>query len=107
MLIKKADDMRSSEITPQDLYLNRRKFLSAAAMVGAVAATGFGARELFSPSQVVHAGEKIPGIQKSSLSTAEKITPYNHVTHYNNYYDLSTQKQKPPPPPKNFPTPPG
>src|SRR6266849_1264268 len=104
MLIRKADDIRSSEITPRHLYLNRRKFLSAAAMLGAAAATGFGARELFAPSQVAHAGEKIAGIQKSSLSTAEKITPYNDVTHYNNYYEFSTEKEEPASLAKNFKT---
>jgi len=30
MLIKKPDDIKSSEITPEDMYLNRRKFLTAA-----------------------------------------------------------------------------
>jgi len=95
MLIKKAPDIRSSEITPKDLCLNRRKFLGAAAMVGAAAAAGLGARELFSPSQVAHAGEKIAGIQKSLLSTTEKVTPYNDVTHYNNYYEFSTDKYGP------------
>src|ERR1700687_1604954 len=102
MLIKKAPDIRSSEITPKDLCLNRRKFLGAAAMVGAAAAAGLGARELFSPSQVAHAGEKIAGIQKSLLSTTEKVTPYNDVTHYNNYYEFSTEKEEPADLAKNF-----
>ena len=37
MLIKKAPDVRSSEITPKDVYLRRREFLqaSAAALVAA------------------------------------------------------------------------
>src|SRR5258708_4315343 len=104
MLIKKADDIRSSEITPRDLYLNRRKFLAGIAMTGAAAATAFGAREIFSPSQVAHAGEKIAGIQKSPFSTAEKITPYNDVTHYNNYYEFSTEKEEPTDLAKNFKT---
>ena len=32
MLIKKADDIPSSEITPKSLYLNRRKFLAGTAL---------------------------------------------------------------------------
>src|SRR5260370_13745112 len=103
MLIKKADDIRSSEITPKDLYLNRRKFLAGTAMTGAAAAaTGLGLKELLVPSSTVRAGEKIAGIQKSPLSTTEKITPYKDVTHSNNYYDLSPQKDDPGPLPKNF-----
>ena len=45
MLIKKAEDIRSSEITPRSLYLNRRQFLGGAAIAGAAAASGFGLRE--------------------------------------------------------------
>jgi len=104
MLIKKADDVRSSEITPKDLYLNRRKFLAGVAMAGAAAATGFGARELLSPAHVALAGEEIAGIQKSPLSTSEKITPYNDVTHYNNYYEFSTEKEEPAGLARNFKT---
>src|SRR6266536_2011892 len=95
MLIKKAFDIPSSEITSQDLYLNRRKFLAGAAMAGAAALAGIGAKELLSPSLMVSAGEKIEGIQKSALSTTKKITPYNDVTHYNNYYEFSTEKEEP------------
>jgi sulfoxide reductase catalytic subunit YedY len=104
MLIKKADDIRSSEITPKDLYLNRRKFLAGAAMAGAAAATGFGIGEMLSPSTTAYAGEKIAGIQKSPLSTTEKVTPYNDVTHYNNYYEFSTEKEEPADLAKNFKT---
>ena len=40
MLIKKPEDIRSSEITPKSLYLNRRAFLAGTAMVGAATAAG-------------------------------------------------------------------
>jgi sulfoxide reductase catalytic subunit YedY len=94
MLIKKAEDIRSSEITPRSLYLNRRQFLAGAAMAGA-AATGFGLREIVSPSTTVLAGNKIDGIKKSLLSTTESVTPYKDVTTYNNYYEFSTDKDGP------------
>ena len=42
MLIKKANDIRSSEITPKSMYLNRRKFLSAMGIAGVTAAGGGG-----------------------------------------------------------------
>ncbi len=104
MLIKKADDIRSSEITPKDLYLNRRKFLTGATMAGAAAAAGLGLKELLKPSSTVQAGEKINGIQMSPFSTTEKVTPYNDVTHYNNYYEFSTEKEEPAELAKNFKT---
>src|SRR5271154_6898627 len=99
MLIKKAPDIRSSEITPQSLYLNRRKFLAGAAITGAAVAAGTSLRELISPTTVAQAGNK-----KSPFSTTETITPFNDVTHYNNYYEFSTQKEEPAELAKNFRT---
>jgi len=95
MLIKKAADVRWSEITPQSLYLNRRTFLAGMAIAGAAAATGVGLREIVSPSTAALAGSKINGIQKSPFSTTEAITPYKDVTNYNNYYEFSTDKDGP------------
>jgi sulfoxide reductase catalytic subunit YedY len=107
MLIKKSDDIRSSEITPKSHYLNRRKFLAGTALAGAAAVTGIGVKELSSPSTVVRAetqAAKIDGIQKSQFSTTEKITPLQDVTHYNNYYEFSTDKEGPAELAKNFRT---
>ena len=49
MLIKKTSDIKSSEITPKDLYLNRRRFLAGAAIAGAAAVAGVGINELEAP----------------------------------------------------------
>jgi len=102
MLIKKAEDIRSSEITPKSVYLNRRKFLAQAAMAGTAIAAGVGLRESISPSTTVLAGNKIDGIKKSSFSTTETVTPYKDVTHYNNYYEFGTEKDQPAEMAKNF-----
>jgi len=91
MIIKKQAEIPSSEITPKWLYLNRRRFLGSAmgAAVGALAAgTLWPAYDLF-------AGTKLDVTVKSPLSTAEKITPYNDVTHYNNFYEFGTNKEDP------------
>jgi sulfoxide reductase catalytic subunit YedY len=104
MLIKMADDIRSSEITPKSVYLNRRKFLAGTAVAGASAVLGVGLKETLFPSSKVFAGNKINGIQKSSFSTTETITPYNDVTHYNNYYEFGTEKEQPAELAKNFRT---
>ena len=95
MLIKKQLDVRYSEITPKQLYLNRRKFLTGAvvAAVGAGVAGRLG--ELGSPSLLVAANSKIDNLQKSSFSTTEKITPPKDVSNYNNYYEFSTGKYEP------------
>src|SRR6185312_8541263 len=103
MLLKSlgSDSVRSSEITPRNLYLNRRKFLAGVGL-SAVAAAGLGGKELFSPSTLANAADQIAGLQKSPFSTTDKITPMNDVTHYNNYYEFSSEKDEPASLAKNF-----
>ena len=100
MLIKKPQAVRSSEITPKHVYLNRRKFLAGVGLAGAAAANGL--KRLVHSPDLVFAEDKIAGIQKSPFSTNEKITPMKDVTHYNNYYEFSTEKEEPADLAKNF-----
>src|SRR5712672_70190 len=95
MLFQKPDDIRFSEIAAKQLYLSRRKFLAGVAAAGAATVSGLGVKEFLSPADGAYAVEQISGIQKSSFSTTEKITPMKDVTHYNNYYECSTEKEEP------------
>jgi sulfoxide reductase catalytic subunit YedY len=104
MLIKQADDIRSREITPKDLYLSRRKFLAGIGMAGAGLAAASAIDEAVAPEVAYAAEAKINGIQKSPFSTTEKITPISTVTHYNNYYEFSTEKEEPAKLAENFKT---
>jgi methionine sulfoxide reductase catalytic subunit len=103
VLIKKQDDIKSSEITDKKLYLNRRTFLAGAAAAGAAIAGGFKVAGLLEPLQRVSANAKLQ-YKPSSFSTTEKQTPYNDVTHYNNYYEFGTDKEQPADEAKNFKT---
>ena len=102
MLIRKSSDIASSEITPKDFYVNRRKFLAGASAVGAAALIG--GYELLHGTETAYAGTPIAGIQKSNLSTTEKQTPYKDVTTYNNFYEFGTDKADPSANAKNFRT---
>ena len=104
MLIKKTSEIPSSEITPKSTYLNRRRFLTGAALAGAAAVVGVRVKEMAAPSRTASANAKIDGIQKSSSSTTEKETPYKDVTNYNNFYEFSTDKYEPAELSKNFKT---
>jgi sulfoxide reductase catalytic subunit YedY len=95
MLIKKASEIASSEITPKWLYLNRRKFLAGALGVTVGALAGRTLQELVRPSQQVLAGTKLNVAGRSPFSTTEEVTSYNDVTHYNNFYEFGTDKQDP------------
>ena len=104
MLIKKNSGIPSSEITPKSTYLNRRQFLTGAALAGVGAVAGVRLKEVADPSFTASANAKIDGIQKSSYSTTEKETPYKDVTNYNNFYEFSTDKYGPAELAKNFKT---
>jgi hypothetical protein len=73
MLIRKAPDLRFSDITPKSLYLHRREFLKAAGIaVGAAAASV--ASPLATPAaaqqkQGTGHGAKLANVKKSPLST--------------------------------------
>jgi sulfoxide reductase catalytic subunit YedY len=84
MMIKRSADVRYSETTPKHLYLNRRSFLAGLPLAGAALTAGNAL-----------GGTTLDGIIKSPLSTTEKVTPYNDVTHYNNYYEFGTSKDQP------------
>ena len=107
MLIGKAAEIPSSEITPKATYLNRRNFLAAATITGAAAVAGIAFRdfaELVAPPLTARANAKIEGLQKSPFSTTEKETPYKDITTYNNFYEFSTDKDGPADVAKNFKT---
>jgi len=95
MLIKKPADIRSSEITPKEVYLNRRKFMTGVGAAGAALLAGRFVGKLFQPRLSTEAASKLQFI-KSSLSTqGEQLTPVNDITSYNNFYEFGTDKADP------------
>jgi sulfoxide reductase catalytic subunit YedY len=93
MLIRKAPDVRSSEITPKSLYLRRREFIQAASGAAVAAAA-----TLLPPAvreAAAQNGAKLPNVKKSEFSTTEKMNDYADVTSYNNFYEFGTGKEEP------------
>jgi sulfoxide reductase catalytic subunit YedY len=95
MLIKKPEDIPSSEITPKWLYMNRRKFLGSALGLAGGALAVRGVTKMLWPPERVLAGSKLNVATKSPFSTSEAVTSYDNVTHYNNFYEFGTDKQDP------------
>jgi len=104
MFIKNGPGIPYSEITPKSLYLNRRKFLREVAAAGAGLAAGSVLAERVVPSGRTSAGTTLGGLAKSPFSTTEKPTPYEDVTHYNNFYEFGVGKEEPAEKAKNFKT---
>ena len=100
MLVKKPSDIANSEITDPKVYLNRRTFLRAGVLAGTTLATAGVYRALNHPSGKPSAGaagllavstdtRNVPGFY-----TDEPQTPYEDITHYNNFYEFSTHKEE-------------
>lgn len=101
MLIKKPEDIKSSEITPKGTYLNRRTFMRGAALLATTAATGFLYRQLNAVPQPRVEGEKLADVVRteparaatSGFTVNEKLTPIEDITNYNNFYEFTTDKR--------------
>jgi sulfoxide reductase catalytic subunit YedY len=93
---------RSSEITPEDKYFSRRRFLK----LGAMATTAFTIASCAAPpkSQTQSASTTAPqkpaleptknqndGILRDELG--DPANSYDDITHFNNYYEFTTDKE--------------
>jgi len=90
MLIKKGQRIKSSEITPKKVYMNRRKFIA-----GTAAIAGMG---LIKPDSLFALQEqqktKLKIAKKGEYTVAEKLTSYEDATGYTNYYEFSLSKRE-------------
>jgi sulfoxide reductase catalytic subunit YedY len=95
MLVKRSPDLKYSDVTPRDIYLNRRKFLYGMGLAGGLAMAGKSLVDLVSPPVRAYASTKLQGVSGSPYNTTEKITAEQVVTTYNNYYEFGTEKDQP------------
>ena len=86
MLIRRAPDLKPSDITDERLYVNRRAFL--AGLAGAGVLLTLGDRGALAQGLVRNTGASLMG-------NDDKLTPYETVTGYNNFYEFGTGKDDP------------
>jgi sulfoxide reductase catalytic subunit YedY len=77
--VRNRTDVRSSEITPYQVYLDRRRFLAGTAAGAVAALTGIGTAAAV----------------EGPYAVDEPRTPLDAITRYNNFYEFGTDKEDP------------
>jgi sulfoxide reductase catalytic subunit YedY len=120
MIIHTKSDILASEITPKEIFDNRRAFIQKAGFGLIAGAAAFASSDLLAavvnaekpkenfatPAATVGqtkttatykpgSRQKISPYQKTSYGAGEKLTPYEDVTTYNNFYEFGTDKSEP------------
>jgi sulfoxide reductase catalytic subunit YedY len=99
--LKDTNKISGSEITPPSVYFNRRNFIRTGILAASAVATGMAYRKL----NPVASGEvktaKLQGVIFAPAATNaatgfrvdEPETSFDNITHYNNFYEFSTDKE--------------
>ncbi len=97
----KPGSIRSSDITPEALYLNRRQFMKGAAFVAGGVLLAACAPQIATAKLAPTLAATFTG-QKDELGSP--LTAYDAVTGYNNYYEFTDDKEGVAPLAKDFKT---
>ncbi|OGU26898.1 MAG: mononuclear molybdenum enzyme YedY [Ignavibacteria bacterium GWA2_54_16] len=89
MLLRRGGNLKSSEITPELLYVNRRQFIRSASFAGLGLAYEFLLPEFLSSQ------DRWPRGRKGPFDTDEDPNSYKDITTYNNFYEFGVDKSDP------------
>jgi sulfoxide reductase catalytic subunit YedY len=85
-----------SEITPREVYLNRRAFLRGGILLASAGATAYVYRKLNGVDLETTMGKPIEGVAAAPAGPykveGEALTSLAAITHYNNFYEFTTNK---------------
>lgn len=86
-------EIKSSEITPESVFLNRRNFIRAGMFAGTTLATAGLYRYFNPPPPKEIQTAAIENVAKpETFKTSEQPNSFEDITNYNNYYEFSTSK---------------
>ena len=103
MLIKKPNNIKSSEITPEPIYRQRRELVKGALALGLLPGAAAVAQELREYTRddlperklPLLGGETLPNVTQWSDNPDLQLSAYEDVTGYNNYYEFGADKTDP------------
>jgi sulfoxide reductase catalytic subunit YedY len=80
----------ASEITPKEVYLSRREFIKMAGAAAGVLALAACAPKQGEAPQVTPAN---PAVSGETDELGDPVNTFEDITHYNNYYEFTTDKE--------------
>ena len=96
---------RDDKVTPPEVYFNRRAFIKAGVIAASLAVTSALYRRLNGLPDVTVEKPKLAGLVQAATATSEypttissafrtneTETSFQNITHYNNFYEFSTEK---------------
>ena len=86
IIIKKPSDIKSSEITAKSIYMDRRRFMKQAFVSSLLLAT-----DAMLPAWA----RRWPDLKPGQFNADDKLTSFEDITSYNNFYELGTSKKDP------------
>lgn len=105
MLIKKPNDIPSSEITPESIYLARRDFMRGSISTGLLTAAALNSQGVWADPSYTAAentnkgpewlNQQIARAKPDTQKLTESLTPFDSVTSHNNFYEFGYDKTDP------------
>lgn len=92
----KNNSIPSSEITPKEVYLSRRDFIKAAGVIAGsltLAACGISPTKTGSGESPIQSNPAATPDSSLVSELGEKVNTLDEITHYNNYYEFTTDKE--------------
>ena len=97
--MQEPDKISEREITDPAVYFNRRQFLQTGILAASAVATGVVYHQLNHPAAGVTKTVPLAGLTTTppnadnGFHAAEPATSFQDITHYNNFYEFSTDKE--------------
>ena len=85
--IRRSSDLRESDVTPEAVYQDRRRFLQTSVLAAAGAALG--------PTALAAPAGMLGPLRKSPFSIDEEPNDFADITGYNNFYEFGYDKADP------------
>jgi sulfoxide reductase catalytic subunit YedY len=102
--LKTPNNTPPDQVTPAATFFNRRKFIETGILAASAVATGLVYRQLNHPAAGKVRTTKLAGLTTAAANlagtnaangfhTTEPATSFENITHYNNFYEFSTDKE--------------